>query len=174
MTPYVGEIRIFAGRFAPSGWAFCDGSTLPIATNQVLYSLIGVTWGGDGVNNFKLPDLRGRLPVGQGQGTGLTARTIGQMAGQNTVTLTADQLPAHTHVFLAGSDLATSNSPGPTVSYAKVQNGDVLYVSDSTNTTALNAAAVSTTSGGQAHNNQMPALSLNYIIALAGVYPQQA
>lgn len=125
---FVGEIRLFAGNYAPVNWLICDGRDVSISQYQVLYSLIGITYGGDGVNTFALPDLCGRLPMGQGTGTGLTPRTLGQKGGEQTVTLPVNKVPVHTHQVEATTSPAVSNNPGPTVLLAAAVSGDLLYV----------------------------------------------
>jgi microcystin-dependent protein len=161
--PYVGEIRLFAGNFAPAGWAFCNGATLPIAENETLFQLIGTTYGGDGQETFNLPDLQGRAPVHQGNNY-----VIGEMAGVEEVTLTVQQLPAHTHALLASTGAGgTANAQGnvPAAS-PSVQ----LYIQDVPSTpTAANA--VTPAGGSQPHDNRMPFLVLNYIISLFGIFP---
>lgn len=172
MDNFIGEVRLFAGRYAPEGWAFCDGSALQISQNQALFALIGVTYGGDGVTNFKLPDLRGRLPLGQGQGTGLTNRVVGQSFGSETVTLQANELPTHTHTLNASTTLAATVTPGTTVALGQVPGG--LYVDTTKGAVTQvkpSAASVGTAGGGQPHANIMPSFTLTYIIATTGMFP---
>jgi microcystin-dependent protein len=166
-TPYIGEIRLFAGNFAINGWAFCDGSLLPISEYETLFNLIGTTYGGDGQSTFGLPDLRGRVPVHQGTGSGLSPVGLGQMGGVETVTLSSNQIPNHTHSVLASSDAASTNVP----------SSGVVLASPSYNAyragvpgAALNAP-VPSVGGSQAHTNMQPFLAINYIISLFGVYP---
>ncbi|GFN33781.1 phage tail protein [Paenibacillus xylaniclasticus] len=170
MEPYIGEIRMFAGNFAPSGWHICDGSILPISENEALFSLIGTTYGGDGQTTFALPDLRGRVPVGQGMNSATgTTYTLGQKAGTETVTLTSNELPAHIHGVVASSAVTTSHPQG-----AVWGTGDtVQYVAPSTSGAPMLASAVSVAGGGQPHDNMMPYLPIGYIIALEGIYPTQ-
>lgn len=165
---YVGEIRVFAGNYAPQGWALCDGSLLSIAQNEVLFSLLGTTYGGDGQTTFALPDLRGRLPIGMGQGPGLTMRTIGESTGVETVTLTTSQLPPHTHAFAAGAT-ASSNAPQDKVPAAVT--GFNLYSDSATSMQPLAAGTVHPMGSGQAHDNMMPSIALSFIICLNGIYP---
>jgi microcystin-dependent protein len=163
--PYVGEIRLFAGNFAPLGWAFCDGQVLAIAQSEVLFNLIGTTYGGDGQSTFQLPDLRGRVPVHQGAGY-----VQGESGGQETVTLSAAQLPAHGHAMYA-STAAASATQGPTgvlASSAAMR----LYGSGAPNM-AMDANAMSQVGGNQPHENMPPFVALNYIISLFGVFPSQ-
>src|SRR3712207_483459 len=111
MPPYIGEIRMFGGNFAPVGWAFCEGQTLPISENDALFTLIGTTYGGDGEETFNLPDLQGRIPVHQGTGPGLSSYVIGEAAGVESVTLTTQQIPVHNHAFIASTATGTQNTP---------------------------------------------------------------
>ncbi|MEN6462756.1 MAG: tail fiber protein [Syntrophomonas sp.] len=164
---YIGEIRMFGGIFAPVGWAFCDGRLLPIAGNDLLFSLIGTTYGGDGVSNFALPDLRGRIPISQGQGPGLSDRTVGQMDGAETVTLLLEQIPAHTHTAAISTALGISESPANAFWAASNFN----QYSSSPPNGAMSPAALTVTGGNQPHDNMMPFLTVNYIIALDGYYP---
>jgi microcystin-dependent protein len=173
LEAYVGEIRIFAGLFAPNNWLFCNGSQVNITDYQLLYAVLGTAWGGDGVKTFKLPNLIGRLPVGQGQGGGLTARILGQMAGADPTTLVQANLPAHTHTVNASTDPATSVQPSPAVTFARAQGSDVFYAADTTAETELDQLAVSTDGGGQPHDNTMPLQTVNYIICFNGIFPQR-
>ncbi len=169
---YVGEIRMFAGNYAPEGWLPCDGSAQSINTYQALYSLLGTTYGGDGVNNFKLPDLRGRLPIGMGQGTGLTARPLGQQTGTETVTLTVAQTPAHSHGFAAGG---TASAASPQGLVPGTTSGFNLYATSATAGAWLAPGSVTPSDGGaQPHNNVMPSLAISFIICTQGYYPSQA
>lgn len=171
--PYTGEIRMFAGTFAPMGWRFCDGTLLSISSNEVLFSLIGTTYGGDGQTTFALPDLRGRLPVGQGAGPGLAPRTLGESYGAEVVALTPQQLPVHNHTFSVTTGTASAPSPQNAL-FADVGD-DKLYVNpDSPEPKALGQQSVQNAGGGQPHNNIMPSVGMNYIICLEGIYPAQA
>ncbi len=178
---FLGEIRIFAGSFAPQQWASCEGQTLQISDYQALYALIGTTYGGDGQTNFKLPDLRGRLPVGQGQGTNLTSRTLAQTPGQEDVTLTAANLPSHSHDFTATKGTADVLSPEPAAYYAAVNaTGNVhgMYVDPATagatvTKQSFNDAVISNTGQDGRHVNVMPSLAIKYIIALQGLFPER-
>lgn len=161
--PYVGEIRMFAGNFAPAGWRLCNGALLPIVQNETLFSLIGTIYGGDGISTFALPDLRGRVPVHQGSGF-----SIGQAAGSEMVTLTVGQLPSHTHVPAGSSSPGSTDSPAGAAAWATAATP--LY-SASTPNAQLNAGAIAPTGQGQAHNNMMPFLGMNFIISLFGIYP---
>ena len=177
-TPFVGEIQIFAGNFAPAGWAICDGSLRSIAENDVLFTLIGTTYGGDGVTTFALPDLRGRIPVDQGQGPGLSNYVMGQMAGTETVTLTTAQIPTHSHTV--GITLPVSSALGdkdtPVNNYFTVNpsRGSEFSANPSNAQmgSVINISGNSDVSGGtQPHENRMPYLVVNYIISLYGIYP---
>ncbi|MCA8992079.1 MAG: phage tail protein [Planctomycetaceae bacterium] len=170
--PFIAEIRIFAGNFAPRGWSFCDGQTLPIAQNTALFSLLGTTYGGDGRTNFKLPDLQGSAPIHSGRGPGLTDRRLGEKGGAENVTLTVAQMPGHKHT--ATVSLQPGADDDPTGNY--LGGGGVaatlLYAA---NTAPANSdlAALPNSGGNVAHNNMMPYLSLNFIIALVGLYPSR-
>lgn len=168
---FAGEIRMFGGTFAPMDWAFCDGSTLQISQYDVLYSLIGTTYGGDGVTNFKLPDLRGRLPIHMGQGPDLTSRVLGESFGTETVSLDSTNIPAHTHLINAGGDGTTA---APAGSYPGNSVGFSLY-SAANAESLMNPAAVgmSAVTPVQSHANVMPCQCVNFIIALNGIYPQR-
>lgn len=168
---FIGEIRMFGGNFAPMDWALCDGSTLSINDYSALYALIGTTYGGDGSTNFKLPDLRGRVPLHRGQGTGLTPRTIENSFGAETVTLDTTQIPSHSHVISAGGDATTA---APAGKYPGNSAGFGLYSAAAPDST-MNQAAVgpSATTTAQPHSNLMPTLCVNFIIALNGEFPQR-
>lgn len=170
--PYIGEIRMFGGNFAPLGWAFCDGQSLEISQNNVLFSVLGATYGGDGQTTFNLPDLRGRIPLhmGTNPSTG-TTYTLGQKGGSEQVTLTLQQIPAHSHVPVAqGSPDGTANSPSGTV-WAGVTAHD-FYGAPATAST-MNPAAIGTAGGSQPHDNMMPFLAVSFILSLYGIYPSQ-
>ncbi|MEP4037043.1 tail fiber protein [Pseudophaeobacter sp.] len=173
--PFIAEIRIFAGNFAPRSWAFCDGQLLPVSQNTALFSLIGTTYGGDGRTTTALPNLQGRAPMHPGRGPGLTARRLGQRVGAETVTLTEAQIPSHSHT---GRATTTQGAPGQgptnTASLARSRIGDNLYNSGTSNVVDLASASVATTGGGQAHTNLQPFLTMNFIIALQGLYPSRS
>lgn len=177
-TPMIAEIRMFAGNFAPRNWAFCQGQILSIAQNTALFSLLGTTYGGNGQTTFALPDLRGRTPVGTGQGPGLPAVNLGQMAGAPTHTLIITEMPAHNHTtqtaLRANSEPGLNPSPSNRILGASGTTN--LYTTEPPDTN-LNAAALSVTvgiaGGSQAHNNMQPYLGINFIIAVEGIYPSR-
>lgn len=172
--PFIAEIRIFAGNFAPRSWAFCDGQLLPIAQNTALFSLIGTTYGGDGRTTTALPNLQGRAPMHPGRGPGLTARRLGEKVGVDTVTLSEAQIPSHSHTVRASTSSGNLPSPGNTHSFARA-GSDRLYHSDtSANQVDMASESLATTGGGQAHDNVQPYLTLNFIIALQGLYPSRS
>lgn len=175
MDPYVGEIRLFAGNFAPRGWALCDGTVMYIQQNPALYAVLGGTYGGDGKTTFALPNLLGMAPMGQGNGPGLTPRPIGATVGEKTETLTLDQIPNHTHVPNASKE----TSGGVADPANAVWGGKAVVPSNnraySANANAkMNPLALNSTGGNQAHNNMQPFLALNFIIALEGVFPPKS
>lgn len=168
---YIGTIVLFAGNFAPRGWAFCNGQVMSIAQNSAVYSLLGVTYGGDGITNFALPDLRGRVPAHVGQGTGLQLINLGDRIGSNTNTLTVGQMPMHTHAVNAN---ATASGRGlqilPTDNFV-AQNQDASGNFATTMDAQMNQQTIGFTGGNQSVNNMQPTLGLNYIICLQGLYP---
>lgn len=166
--PYVGEIRMFAGNFAPAGWMTCDGQTLAISEYDTLFNLIGTTYGGDGQNTFQLPNLAGRAPVHMGTSaqTG-TTYTIGQMAGTPTVTLTANQIPNHTHTIIADDKAGTQTQPAADY-YANVAPAQIYSTHTGTLHPMMN---VQNAGGSQPHDNNQPSLAITFIISLFGVYP---
>ncbi|MBI5715333.1 MAG: phage tail protein [Chloroflexi bacterium] len=171
MDPYIGEIRIFAGTYAPEGWLFCQGQTLPVAQYQALYAVIGNTYGGDGKKTFALPDLRGRAPVSQGQGTGLSMYGLGKAGGASTVTLSVSQLPTHNHLAKGTTNLATTTTPanGIWARSGAGATGVSLYANDPKE--PLNANALLPAGNSQPHNNLQPCLGINFIIAVDGEFP---
>ena len=168
--PYVGEIRMFAGNFAPNGWMFCEGQTLPISENEVLFQLIGTTYGGDGEETFNLPNLASRVPIHMGQGPDGTTYQLGEMAGTESETLTTQQIPNHTHPLTASGDNGGDANPGNNV----VSNGQgaTPYIEDVPGSN-MNAQAISPAGGSQPHENTQPFLCINFIISLFGVFPSQ-
>jgi microcystin-dependent protein len=162
--PYVGEIRMFAGNFAPAGWMFCEGQLLPISENETLFQLIGTTYGGDGESTFALPDLRGRAPIHYGNGF-----TLAETGGAETVTLTVNQIPAHNHALLAASDHGITSNPVDAFPAAVLPPTVRTY--DSSANAFMNPAAVQAVGGSQPHENMQPYLAINYIISLFGIFP---
>src|SRR4051812_44040344 len=171
MAPYVGEIRMFAGNFAPNGWMFCEGAPLPIAENEVLFQLIGTTYGGDGEETFNLPNLASRVPIHMGTGPGGTTYQIGEMAGTEQETLTIQQIPTHTHAFTGSTNNGTEMNPGGHVLAGSISS--VQPYIDDTGTDALNANSLTPTGGSQPHENCQPFLCINFIISLFGIFPSQ-
>jgi len=171
-TPFVGEIRLFGFSRVPNGWLPCDGSLQSISEFDVLFTLIGTTYGGDGQTTFAVPDLRGQLPLHNGTGQGLTTRVIGESGGSENVTLLTGQLAAHTHTLSATTVTATSMTPG---SELGAITGDTMYATDLTGATALTMAPASITASGntQPHDNLMPTLTVQYCVAWAGIFPSQ-
>lgn len=168
--PFVGEIRLFGGYFAPTGWALCDGQLLAISQNDVLFSLLGTYYGGDGRTTFGLPDLRGRVPLHQGQSPGLTDRQIGAKGGLETVSLSPATTPAHHHPVMATSAAADSTSPANALFAGATAD---VYTTES-NAAAMNASMVQPSAAGEyGHPNIAPALCVQYIIALTGIYPSR-
>jgi microcystin-dependent protein len=171
----LGEIKIFAGNFAPRNWMFCDGQLLPIAQNSALFSLLGTTYGGDGRTTFGLPDLRGRAPIHEGTGPGLTPKSLGSKGGSETTTLTASQLPAHTHPLKGTSSTATTESGAGAMLATTPQNvtGVRTYNPSNASLITLHSDSIAPNSGGQSHNNMPPYLTVNYIICTVGVFPSR-
>jgi microcystin-dependent protein len=170
MPPFIGEIRMFAGNFAPQGWMFCEGQTLPISENDALFTLIGTTYGGDGQETFNLPNLQSRIPIHFGAGPDGVTYIQGEFSGVESVTLTGQQIPIHTHTMLGSSNAANTGNPTNKV-IAQSPNVSYMIVSDPT--VQMNAAAVTPIGGSQPHENCQPFLCINYIISLFGVFPQQ-
>ena len=170
--PFLGEIRIFAGGFAPTGWAFCNGDLLSIQQNSALFAVIGTSYGGNGTTTFGLPNLQGSLPLGAGNGTGLSDRVLGAVGGESTVALTQEEIPEHDHVVQTGSGGFTS-SPSSYASFGPSGSGRLAYASP-VSLVAMNAAAVATFGNNLPHNNLSPYLALSFIIALQGIYPSQS
>jgi microcystin-dependent protein len=166
--PFIAEIRIFGFNFAPRFWAFCDGQILSIAQNTALFSLLGTTYGGNGQSTFALPDMRGSAPMFFGQGPGLSLRDLGERAGMETVTLVTSEIPAHQHTLAGLNQPANSTSPAGNV--LARSSGGAAY-STASNPVNMNAQAIDVAGGSQPHNNMMPYLTLNFCIALAGIFP---
>lgn len=161
--PYVGEIRMFAGNFAPAGWMFCEGQLLPISENETLFQLIGTTYGGDGESTFALPDLRGRIPIHQGNGF-----ILAETGGAEEITLTANQIPAHSHPLLASETAATANSPQGNLPAEATSR---IYRAPGGTLSAMAPAAIGPVGGSQPHTNFQPYLCVDFIISLFGIFP---
>lgn len=169
--PFVGEIKMFGGNFAMRSFAFCDGQLMSISQNEELYTLLGTIYGGDGVNTFALPDLRSRLPIGQGQGPGLTNRPIGSVAGTETVTLLTAQLPVHSHPAACNTAAGDSSSPAGNFWAANSNAATAQYAVNSN--ASMNSGEGTPTGSSQPHANLMPYLTVNFVIALFGIFPSQ-
>lgn len=168
--PYVGEIRMFAGNFAPVGWQFCDGSLLAISENETLFQLIGTTYGGDGESTFAVPDLRGRLPLHMGTGGGSTY-TIGENGGAEDVTLAVQQIPQHSHPFLATTNQASGTAPGPSVTYGLAAASTITPYGTDAPPVTLSPQMIGSDGGSQPHTNFQPYLCINFILSLFGIFP---
>ena len=179
-NPFVAEIRIFTGSFAPKGWALCDGQIMPISQNTALFSLLGTTYGGNGTSNFALPNLQGCSPMQAGQGPGLTLRDLGETGGEPTVTLLQTEMPAHSHTFQAFSNFGNSASPTNNVLaksrwfLSNANRGAVAIYNTPQSQVQTSPLSTTVTGGSLPHNNLMPFLGLNFIIALQGVFPARA
>jgi len=171
MDPFVAEIRIFPFNFAPKGWAFCDGQILPLSQNTALFSLLGTTYGGDGKSNFALPNMQGNAPMHPGQGPGLSLHDLGETGGSDTVSLLESEIPSHSHGLLASPIASLVGIPGPTVAIGRSRGLNAYQSVTNQNVVQLNPNAIAPAGGDQPHNNLMPYLTLNFCIALQGVYP---
>lgn len=174
--PFIGEIRMFAGNFAPRGWAFCNGQLLPISQHSALFSILGTTYGGDGQTTFALPDLRGRAPMHWGDGPGLTLRRLGESGGSEKVTLTTSEMPAHNHQLSASSAHGDTPAPEGALNATAVdiaQQPLNVYHGGTPNAT-MAPQAIRSAGGGQPHNNMQPFLCVSFIIALEGLYPSRS
>jgi microcystin-dependent protein len=167
---YLGEIRMFAGNFAPRGWALCNGQLLSISQNTALFSLLGTTYGGNGTTTFALPDLQGRVPVHAGSGPGLTPRILGERSGEETHTLTVSEIPSHAHSLLADSSVGTTSAPGGMV---HARNAAGIPNFGPHTTTQMQQGVVGSAGGSQPHTIMQPYLVINYIIALEGIFPSR-
>jgi microcystin-dependent protein len=167
---FVGEIRVFPYNFAPRGWAFCDGQVLPISQNTALFSLLGTTYGGNGQSTFALPDLRGRVPMHPGQGSGLSLRNLGETGGSDSVTLPLDQIPAHAHSMAAAQGDANNRTPGGQLPATGIGVGQYAPAAGAT-LTPLAPQALSPAGSGLPHNNMQPYVTFHFCIALQGIYP---
>ncbi len=171
---FVAEIRIFAGNFAPTGWALCNGQLMPISQNTALFSLLGTTYGGDGKSNFALPNLQGSTPMQQGQGPGLSLRDLGEIGGEQNVALIETEMPAHNHTVEGSSGSAGQSSPAGNAWASAPFGRPSIYAASSGSNVQMNPLAASVTGGNQPHNNMMPYLCLTFIIALQGIFPPRA
>lgn len=167
--PFLAEIRIFTGNFAPRGWLFCHGQLLSIAQNTALFALVGTTYGGNGQTTFGIPDLRGRTPIGVGNGPGLTPRVLGEMSGIETVTLNSTQIPQHTHALNASSSAPTTNTPSGSL----LPTGSSRIYAQGSPSTQLAPSSIGLAGGSQPHENMQPFLAVNYIIATQGIFPSR-
>jgi microcystin-dependent protein len=168
--PFVAEIRIFPFNFPPKGWAFCNGQLLPLSQNTALFSLLGTTYGGDGKSTFALPDLQGSAPMQPGQGQGLSLRDLGEMSGSESITLLVSEIPLHTHNILASVDPADAQIPSPNATLARSSGGDA-YTTTTSGLVQMAPQALAPAGGSLPHNNMQPYLTLNFCIALQGVFP---
>jgi len=170
---FVAEIRIFPFNFPPTGWAFCDGQLMPISQNTALFSLLGTVYGGDGKSTFALPDLQGSAPMQPGQGQGLSDRVLGEMSGVESITLLQSEMPVHTHTVNTMSDPGTLQVPGPDRILSRPSNGNTYQTNTSANLQMMAPQALALAGGGLPHNNMQPYLTLNFCIALQGIFPQR-
>lgn len=178
---YIGEIKLFAGNYAPQGWALCNGQIIPIAQNQALFAVIGCTYGGNGSTTFALPDLQGRVPVGMGSGVGLTVRNLGAKDGKETVILNPNQMPIHSHNILATTAVGTTNTPGAdkmlatppsiTTTGSTIGKPINIYAPVGTAVPLASGGTAASAGNGQAHDNMMPYNVINYIICISGIFP---
>lgn len=173
MDPFVAEIRIFPFNFAPRGWAFCNGQLMPISQNTALFSLLGTTYGGNGQSTFALPNLQGSAPMHPGQGPGLSLHDLGETGGSETVTLLESEIPVHSHTMMASTQPGEDPTPGPAEALAR-SVGASLYQIPTTPVVPMSASAVTAAGGSLPHNNMMPYLTLNFCIALQGVFPPRS
>ena len=172
--PFVGEIRMFAGNFAPRGWAFCDGQLLAVSQNDALFSLLGTIYGGDGRTTFGLPDLRGRIPLHEGTGPGLSQRRLGSKGGAENDTLTVNQLASHTHTPMASNNQSESTTlNGMVIGRVEPDAAMFTQTKPANQSQPLINGVVTNTGGSQPHTNLMPTLCINFIIALVGIYPSR-
>ncbi len=172
---FVAEIRIFTGNFAPTGWATCDGQLLPISQNTALFSLLGTNYGGDGKSTFGLPNLQGSAPLAAGQGPGLSLRDLGEIGGEQTVTLLVSEMPAHSHSVQAATSGGTDSPAGVTWGESRLGKTALpVYAASGPNNVAMSAQALSVAGGSLPHNNMPPYLCLTFIIALQGIYPARS
>jgi microcystin-dependent protein len=176
-SPFLGTISLFAGNFAPSGWALCNGQIISIAQNQALFSILGTMYGGDGVTTFGLPNLQGRAPIHWGQGAGLTNRVIGEASGSENVTLLNSEMPQHNHMVSASTTTATLDTPTGNVLAVSSDPGaggaPLNFIAPASANTTMAPGTITPAGNSQPHNNMQPYLAVTYIIALAGIYPSR-
>ncbi len=177
-TPYLGEIRMFAGNFAPTGWALCNGQLLAISQNTALFAILGTNFGGNGVNTFGLPDLRGRVAVNQGQGLGLSSYVVGEQTGSEHITLLQNQMPAHTHLVACDNNSADTTGYDPTNSFISAQSnpaggGNGFPVFSSSQNQTMNPSMITPSGGNQPFSIIQPVLCVTFIIALVGIFPSR-
>jgi microcystin-dependent protein len=169
--PFVAEIRMFGFNFAPRGWAFCNGQILPLSQNTALFSLLGTTYGGNGQSNFALPDLQGRVPMFFGQGPGLSLRDLGETGGEDTVTLTTQEIPSHQHSMMTATTPATANAPSPAVGLSRSSGGTAYQSNVASGVVQMSPSTLAPYGSGGPHNNDQSYLVVNFCIALQGVFP---
>jgi microcystin-dependent protein len=169
--PFVAEIRIFPFNFPPKGWAFCDGQTLPIAQNTALFSLLGVTYGGNGTSNFQLPNMQGNAPMHPGLGPGLSDRYLGETGGSETVTVLLSEMPLHPHSMMATVEDGTQGTLTQNITLATSTSGQLFQTNTSANLVSMSGNALTVTGGSLPHNNMMPYITLSFCIAMQGVFP---
>lgn len=173
LNPFVAEVCCFPYNFPPKGWAFCDGQLLPLSQNTALFSLLGTFYGGDGKSNFALPNIQGSVPLHQGQSSTGTEYFLGQTGGEETVTLLQSEMPGHSHSLMANAVTGDTNSPSPGVSLARSHNATAYQNVTNQNLVSLDVSAISPSGGSLPHNNLMPYLTLNFCIAMQGIFPQR-
>jgi microcystin-dependent protein len=171
INPFVAEVRIFAFNFAPTGWAFCDGQIMPISQNTALFALLGVTYGGDGKSTFALPDCQGSSVMHPGQGAGLSQRFLGEIGGEETVTLISTEMPVHNHNIMANAQPSSSGQPSATACLARGFGGSPYKATPFTTPVVMAPQTLSLAGGNLPHNNMIPYITMNYCIALQGVFP---
>jgi microcystin-dependent protein len=176
-NPFLGTISLFAGNFAPRGWALCNGQLLAISQNSALFSILGTTYGGDGVTTFALPNLQGRAPIHWGQGPGLTPRTLGEASGEENVTLLSTQMPQHTHLVSASTTVATKDVPTGNVLAVSTDSGvggaPLNFIEPASANTTMAPGMIAPAGGNQPHDNMQPYLAVTFIIALNGIFPSR-
>jgi microcystin-dependent protein len=174
MNPFIGQIILFGGNFAPLGWSLCHGQLISIASNSALFSILGTTCGGDGVSTFGLPDLRSRVPLQAGAGPGLSTYILGVKGGTASVTLTSSQMPSHHHTLAASAEPASSSDPTGAVPAKSAGLSGETLIYGSTPSTTMSSSAIQNAGESQSHENRQPTIAMNYIIAMVGVYPSRS